>query len=41
MRSKQGRLFALRPCHLAIAAALAASSPAHAVTWDWGNWSGS
>lgn len=30
-----------RACHLAIVAALAVSSPVHAATWDWGDWSGS
>jgi len=41
MNIKQGTGFRLRSCCLAVGAALAASSPAHAVTWDWGNWSGS
>jgi hypothetical protein len=33
--------FRLGGIHLAVAAALAVSSPAHALTWDWGNWAGS
>jgi len=33
--------FRLRGCHVAIAAALAISSPAQAVQFDWGDWSGS
>jgi len=41
MKTKQGTKFRLRGCPLAIAAALAISSPAHAVTFDWGDWSGS
>ena len=41
MNINQGTGFRLRSCCLAVGVALAASSPAHAVTWDWGNWSGS
>lgn len=41
MKNKQGTGFRLRGCHLAIAAALAFSSPAHALKWDMGNWTGS
>jgi hypothetical protein len=41
MNSKQGTGIRLRGCCLAIGVALAAASPAHAVTWDWGDWSGS
>jgi len=40
MNIKQGTGFRLRGCHVAIAAALAVSSPAYAVNWDWGDWSG-
>ena len=39
MKKRLGTGFRLRACHVAIAAALAVSSPAHAVTWDTGNWS--
>ncbi|NNJ64463.1 MAG: DUF1302 domain-containing protein, partial [Xanthomonadales bacterium] len=39
MKKRLGTGFRLRACHVAIAAALAISSPAHAVTWDTGNWS--
>ena len=41
MKNKLGTKFSLRSCPLAIAAALAISSPAHAVEFDWGDWSGS
>jgi hypothetical protein len=41
MKSRQGTGLKLRVCCLAVGAALAASSPAHALTWDWGDWSGS
>ena len=41
MKSRQGTGLKLRVCCLAVGAALAASSPAHAMTWDWGDWSGS
>jgi hypothetical protein len=42
MKNRLGTDFRLRGCHLAVAAALAvASAPAHAVTWDWGSWTGS
>jgi hypothetical protein len=41
MKNKQGTGFRLRGCHLAVAAALAFSSPAHALKWDMGNWQGS
>ena len=41
MKNKQGTGFRLRGCLLAIAAALAFSSPAHALKWDMGNWQGS
>ncbi|NND57677.1 MAG: DUF1302 domain-containing protein [Xanthomonadales bacterium] len=41
MRKRQGTKISLRGCPLAIAAALALSSPAHAVQFDWGDWSGS
>ena len=41
MKIKLGTDFSLRVCPLAIAAALAVSSPAHAVQFDWGDWSGS
>jgi hypothetical protein len=41
MKTKQGTKFRLRGCPLAIAAALVMSSPAHAVEFDWGDWSGS
>ncbi|NNK37791.1 MAG: DUF1302 family protein, partial [Xanthomonadales bacterium] len=39
MKKRLGTGFRLRACHVAIAAALAVSSPAHAVTWDTGDWS--
>jgi hypothetical protein len=41
MKNKLGTDFRLRGCHLAVAAALAISSPAHAVQFQWGDWSGS
>ena len=41
MKNKLGTGLKLRGCHLAIAAALAVSSPAHAIQFDWGDWSGS
>jgi hypothetical protein len=41
MKNTLGTGFRLRGCHVAIAAALAISSPAHAVQFDWGDWSGS
>ena len=41
MNVKQGTGLRLRGCYVAVAAALAMSSPAHAVDFDWGNWSGS
>ncbi len=41
MKKRQGTQFRLRGCPLAIAAALAISSPAYAVQFDWGDWSGS
>jgi hypothetical protein len=41
MKSRQGTGFRLRSACFAIGAALAVSSPAQAVTWDWGDWSGS
>jgi hypothetical protein len=41
MRNRLGKEFRLRGCPLAIAAALVVSSPAHAVTWDWGSFTGS
>jgi len=41
MKTKQGTKFAIRGCPLAIAAALIMSSPAQAVEFDWGDWSGS
>jgi len=41
MKNKLGTGFRLGACHLAMAAALAISSPAQAVTWDMGNWTGS
>jgi hypothetical protein len=41
MNIKQGSGFRLRSCCLAVGVALAASSPAQAVTFDWGDWSGS
>ncbi|MFC1694767.1 DUF1302 domain-containing protein [Pseudomonadota bacterium] len=41
MKKRQGTKFSLRGCPLAVAAALAISSPAHAVQFDWGDWSGS
>jgi len=41
MNIRQGTGLRLRGTCLAIGAALALSSPAHAVTFDWGDWSGS
>jgi hypothetical protein len=41
MNKAQGTKFRLRGCPLAIAAALVMSSPAHAVEFEWGDWSGS
>ncbi len=41
MKTKLGTDFRLRGCQLAIAAALAVSSPAHAVQFEWGNFDGS
>ena len=41
MNIRQGTGLRLRGTCLAIGAALALSSPAHAVTFEWGNWSGS
>ena len=41
MNNKLGTGLKLGGCHLAIAAALAVSSPAHAVQFEWGDWSGS
>jgi len=41
MNIRPGTGLRLRAGCLAVGAALAASSPAHAVTWDWGDWSGS
>jgi len=41
MENKTGTGLKLRGCTLAIAAALAVSSPAYAVQFDWGDWSGS
>ena len=41
MENKPGTGLKLGGCSLAIAAALAVSSPAQAVEWDWGDWSGS
>jgi hypothetical protein len=41
MSTKQGTGLRLKACHLAVVAALAASSSVHAVTWEWGDWSGS
>lgn len=41
MNTRFGTKIRLRSCPLAIAAALAVSSPAYAVTFDWGDWSGS
>jgi hypothetical protein len=41
MNIKHSSGFRLRSCCLAVGVALAASSPAHAVTFDWGDWSGS
>jgi hypothetical protein len=40
MKRRQGTGLKLRVCCLAVGAALAASSPAHAMTWDWGDWAG-
>jgi len=41
MSTKKGIKMRLRGCPLAIAAALAVSTPVHAVDFDWGDWSGS
>jgi hypothetical protein len=41
MNARFGTKIGLRSCPLAIAAALAVSSPAHAVDFEWGDWSGS
>jgi len=41
MKNKLGTGLKLRGCHLAIAAALAVSAPAHAIQFDWGDWNGS
>ena len=41
MKDRLGTGFKLRGCHLAVAAALAISSPAHAVQFQWGDWDGS
>ena len=41
MNIRPGTGLRLRATCLAIGAALAVSSPAHAVTFDWGDWSGS
>ena len=41
MKSKLGTGLKLGGCSLAIATALAVSSPAQAVQFDWGDWSGS
>ena len=41
MNIRQRTGLRLRGTCLAIGAALALSSPAHAVTFDWGDWSGS
>jgi hypothetical protein len=41
MKAKLGTKIGLRSCPLAIAVALAVSSPAYAVDFDWGDWSGS
>jgi hypothetical protein len=41
MENKPGTGLKLGGCCLAIAAALAVSSPAHAVQFDWGDWEGS
>jgi hypothetical protein len=41
MNTKQGTGLRLKACHLAVLAALAVSSSTHAVTWEWGDWSGS
>jgi hypothetical protein len=40
MKTKQGTKLKLRGCPLAIAAALVFSTPAQAVEFDWGDWSG-
>ena len=41
MKSKLGTGLKLGGCSLAIATALAVSSPAQAVQFDWGDWNGS
>jgi hypothetical protein len=41
MKDRRSTAFRLSGCYLAVAAALAVSSPVQAVTWDWGDWSGS
>ncbi len=41
MKNKLGTGLKLRGSHLAIAAALAVSAPAHAIQFEWGSWSGS
>lgn len=41
MRPKLGTDFRLTACGAAIAAALAAASPAHAIQFQWGDWDGS
>ena len=40
MKDRLGTGFKLAGCHLAVAAALAVSSPAHAVQFSWGDWDG-
>jgi hypothetical protein len=41
MKNGLGTGFRPRACHLAIAVALAVSSPAHALQFQWGDWDGS
>ena len=41
MKDKLGTGLKLSGCSVAVAAALAASAPAHAVQFDLGNWEGS
>jgi hypothetical protein len=41
MSTTQGRRLGLKACHLAVVAALASATPAHAVNWAWGSWNGS
>jgi len=41
MKNDLGTAFKLRGCCAAVTAALAFSSPAHAIQFEWGDWSGS